>query len=97
MQVDSIAEQLFFNTVRIDTIGLNGGAGAGTAFFFAYKRGDQHFPFVVANKHVVADVREGALWFLQRKDGEPSIGTGFRLRIDDWSNAWFGHQTPRST
>lgn len=94
MQVQSVAEQLFFTTVRVDTIAVDGSAGSGTAFFFLYKRGEQSFPFVVTNKHVVADVREGALWFVQRENAAPKLGSGFRLRIDDWNQAWFGHPDP---
>jgi len=94
MQVDSIAEQLFFTTVRIDTIAQNGGTGSGTGFFFSYKRGETNYPFVVTNKHVVMGMREGALSFLQRQDQTPQLGQGFRLRIDDWQDAWFGHPSP---
>lgn len=91
MQVESIAEQLFFTTVRVDTISQSGGAGSGTAFFFSYKRGESNYPFVVTNKHVVMGMREGALSFLQRKDQVPHLGQGFRLAISDWQQAWFGH------
>lgn len=94
MQVDSIAEQLFFTTVRIDTIANNGCAGSGTAFIFSYKRGEMNYPFVVTNKHVVMGMREGALSFLQRKDQTPHLGQGFRLAIADWQKAWFGHLDP---
>lgn len=94
MEIDSIAEQLFFTTVRVDTIAKNGGAGSGTAFFFSYKRGETSYPFVVTNKHVVMDMHEGALSFLQRQDQAPQLGQGFRLRIDDWHDAWFGHPSP---
>lgn len=94
MQVDSIAEQLFFTTVRVDTISQNGMSGSGTAFFFSYKRGEINYPFVVTNKHVVIGMREGALSFLQRQEQTPQLGQGFRLRIDDWENAWFGHPSP---
>jgi hypothetical protein len=94
MQVDSIAEQLFFTTVRIDTVLNSGGIGSGTGFFFSYKRGDENYPFVVTNKHVVMGMREGALSFLQRRDQTPHLGQGFRLAIGDWPQAWFGHPDP---
>lgn len=94
MQVKTIAEQLFFTTVRIDTVAANGAQGAGTGFLFAYKVGEQAFPFVVTNKHVVMGMREGTLSFLQRRDALPTLGNGFRLRIDDWPQAWFGHPSP---
>lgn len=94
MQVESIAEQLFFTTVRVDTVTASGGAGAGTAFLFAFKKDGANYPFVVTNKHVVMDMREGALSFLQRKDGAPELGKGFRLGIEGWPQAWFGHPSP---
>jgi hypothetical protein len=37
MQVKTIAEQLFFTTVRIDIVATNGGQGSGTGFFFSHK------------------------------------------------------------
>lgn len=94
MQVKTIAEQLFFTTVRIDTVTVNGAQGSGTGFFFSHKVGEQNFPFVVTNKHVVMGMREGALSFLHRRDSLPTLGNGFRLRIDDWPQAWFGHPSP---
>jgi len=94
MQVDSIAEQLFFTTVRVDTIAQDGGAGSGTAFLFSYKRGETNYPFVVTNKHVVMGMREGMLSFMQKQDNAPQLGKGFDLRIDDWQDTWFGHPSP---
>ena len=96
MQVKTIAEQLFFTTVRIDTVTTTGQPGAGTGFFFLHTRPgeDQGFPFIVTNKHVVTGMREGSLTFLQRKDDLPTLGNGFRLGIQDWPNAWFGHPIP---
>jgi hypothetical protein len=96
MQTKSVAEQLFFTTVRIDTITANGEQGFGTGFFFSHKVGEDTFPFVVTNKHVVAGTREGALSFLQRRDTVPTLGNGFRLRIDDWTQEWFGHPEPNT-
>jgi hypothetical protein len=94
MQVESIAEQLFFTTVRVDTVADNGGSGSGTAFLFAFKKDDKEYPFVITNKHVVMGMRQGALTFQQRKDQAPNLGQGFQLRIDDWPQAWFGHPSP---
>lgn len=94
MQPKTIAEQLFFTTVRIDTIAGNGAPGSGTGFFFSHKIGEENYPFVVTNKHVVEGMNEGALTFLQRRDAAPILGNGFRLRIDNWAQAWFGHPDP---
>lgn len=91
MQVKTIAEQLFFTTVRIDTVAANGAQGAGTGFLFVHKAGGQMFPFVVTNKHVVNGMKAGSLTFLQRDGDAPRLGQGYRLTIEDWPNAWFGH------
>lgn len=93
MQVNSIAEQLFFTTVRVDTVAANGAVGYGTAFFFSYKKDGITYPFVVTNKHVVMGMSSGALSFLQAKDRAPQLGKGLRLEISDWQDAWFGHPT----
>mgnify|MGYP003532929773 CR=1 FL=1 len=76
MQVSSIAEQLFFTTVRIDTTSITGQNGSGTGFFFSHKVGDKEYRFIVTNKHVVADMREGMLTFLER-NGEDPVRVGF--------------------
>lgn len=93
MQVKTIAEQLFFTTVCIDTLTAQGGQGSGTGFFFGHKVGDISYPFVVTNKHVVNGMQEGRFSFLKQKDGLPTLGDGFTLNIgaQDWSNMWFGH------
>lgn len=97
MQVKTIAEQLFFTTVRIDTIAPNNAKGSGTGFFFGHKFGeDKQALFVVTNKHVVNGMREGCFSFLKQKDGLPTLGDGFTLHIDPqhWSSMWFGHPNP---
>lgn len=94
MQVQSIAEQLFFTTVRIDTVAANGGQGSGTGFLFMHKVGEKSYPFVVTNKHVVNGMKAGAMTFLQRDGQTPRIGAGFRLAIDGWADSWFGHPSP---
>lgn len=95
MQVDSIAENLFFTTVRIDTVGNNGSRGSGTGFLYAHRLDDtNHALFVVTNKHVVFDMQSGFLTFHQRKGDQPHLGHGFQLGVQDWPTAWFGHTSP---
>lgn len=92
MQVTSIAENLFFTTIRIDTVTIAGNHGSGTGFLFVHKMPDgNHVPFVVTNKHVVNGMRSGSLTFHQRKDDKPNLGNGFRLELTNWSDFWFGH------
>lgn len=96
MQVNSVAEQLFFTTVRIDTVTPQGEQGSGTGFFFCHKISGVDYLFVVTNKHVVIGMREGRFSFLKRKDGLPTLGDGFTLHIgsQEWPNVWFGHPDP---
>jgi len=93
MQVQTIAEQLFFTTVRIDTITPTDEKGAGTGFFFSYKFNETQYPFIVTNKHVVMGMKEGRFSFLKGKDELPTLGDGFNLAIgaEDWQKMWFGH------
>lgn len=96
MQVKTITEQIFFTTVRIDTMSSNGGQGAGTGFFFAHtlKNGATYL-FLVINKHVVMGMREGRLSFLKKKDDLPTLGDAFHFEVgpQDWPHLWFGHPT----
>lgn len=93
MQARTIAEQLFFSTMRIDTL-TDGAPGTGTGFGFMYKVANLRYPFIVTNKHVVMGMQQGALTFIKR-DGElPKLGDCFRTALEDWPQRWFGHPSP---
>jgi len=95
MQTESIAENLFFTTVRIDTISPDGSSGSGTGFLYEHKiRDDEVAIFVVTNKHVVDGMRTGSITFHKSVAGKPNIGQAFRLDILDWSANWYGHPSP---
>lgn len=96
MQVKTIAEQLFFTTIRIDTFDYNGGKGAGTGFATMHVVGEAQYMFVVTNKHVIKGVRNGRFTFLKRNDELPVLGNGFVLDIDpsSWEGMWFDHPDP---
>ncbi|HEX6957762.1 MAG TPA: hypothetical protein VF194_07230 [Ferrovibrio sp.] len=98
MQVKTIADQLFFTTVRIDTVDAQGGRGSGTGFFFQYASADdKRLPVCVTNKHVVMGMREGSFTFVKEKDGQPALGEGMQLKVEpsDWGEMWFGHPDPK--
>lgn len=82
MQVSTISEQLFFTTIRIDTISKNGDSGSGTGFFFCHKKDNNEYLFIVTNKHVVNNTDKGTLTFLKGKDNTPTLGDGFSLNIN---------------
>jgi hypothetical protein len=96
MEVTTIAEQLFFTTVRIDTFTADDGLGAGTGFFLSHKINEVEYLFVVTNKHVVMGVEEGKFSFLKQKERLPALGDGFTLNVasKEWSQMWFGHPDP---
>lgn len=91
MEVSSIAEQLLFTTVRIKTRNPRGEAGIGTGFLFDYSQNDEHYPFLVTNKHVVSNAREGLLTFIKSGGQTPLLGDGYTSKIDDFEKIWFEH------
>lgn len=91
MQARSIAEQLLFTTVRIDTLSDEGKVGSGTGFLYVEQVGDASIPVVVSNKHVVYGSSKGFVTFTIRDGDGPKLGHGFRLQIDGFHDAWFGH------
>jgi hypothetical protein len=95
MDVTSIAEQLLFTTVRIETFDSeNRPCAVGTGFFFSYVVGTSEktiTDFIVTNTHVVKSGEKGRLSFLlSDKDGKPKWGERFILdfRKEDWE-AWY--------
>ncbi len=91
MDINSPAEQLFFTTVRIDTIDAAGNAGSGTGFIFAHKYKDNGYPFVVTNKHVVKGAKKGGITFIKKENDKPKLGDAFRIENDDFESLWYGH------
>ncbi len=91
MEVTSLAENLFFTTVRIDTIDRDGVAGSGTGFLFTHKHQDKEYPFVVTNKHVVAESIKGGITFIRGAMNKPILGASFRVDFDSFKSHWHGH------
>lgn len=91
MEVTSLAENLFFTTVRINTVDKDGVAGSGTGFLFAYKHQDKEYPFIVTNRHVVADSAKGGITFIRGKENKPTLGDSFQIDFDNFESHWHGH------
>jgi len=94
MEVNSVAKQLLFNTVRVDTELLDGSAGSGTAFVVSHPHARGTPAFIVTNRHLVIGVRRGGLVFTQGSNGRPLLGQRFQLNIEDFPQAWFCHPDP---
>lgn len=93
MQVDTIAEQLLFTTLRIETRSSLGD-GTGTGFIFGYTNAESQYSFVVTNKHVVRGAQSGAVQFHEMSGDQPVLGAARRIQVDHFEQAWFGHPDP---
>lgn len=96
MEVRTMAEQLFFSTIKIETVNADGQLGSGTGFFFALDMELGKVPFIVTNKHVVNPAKSGGFYFQKSHEGNVVLGEGLRVEISEeqWANAWVGHPDP---
>lgn len=94
MDVKSVAEQLFFTTVKVETINAEGVSGLATSFVFNFQSGEQQYPFLVTNRHVVGSARRGGLLFIKGGEGAPILGDGCNLALESFESMWFGHPDP---
>lgn len=93
MQVNTIAEQLLFTTVRIETT-TPYGINAGTAFIFNYQEEEKQYLFLVTNKHVVQGAIDGRFFFTLSDGKAPQIGQRFDIQMDQFEQRWFEHPDP---
>lgn len=84
MQTSSIAEQLLFTTVRIETISSDETTGVGTGFIFSLQRDSSTDLFLVTNKHVIAGASIGTLFFTVEHNGQPVLGDRYTLQVPDF-------------
>ena len=91
MEVTSLAEKLYFTTVRIDTVDSDNNIGSETGFVFNYQRDGYNYPFVVTNKHVVEGADRGNLRFLKKENNKPKLGDEFRVYLESFASQWMGH------
>jgi V8-like Glu-specific endopeptidase len=89
----SPAEWLAHCTVRIECDLAPGGVGTGTGFFYSLNRkGDQHVPVIVTNKHVVANATTGRfLLTLQDAEGRPARASHQSFQLDSFQQRWAPH------
>jgi len=91
MEIVTLAENLLFTTVRIETESEKGNRASGTGFIFEHTINDLQYPFIVTNKHVVADSKKGKIYFIRGEGDKPKIGSAHQLNIDDFTDIWHGH------
>ena len=93
MEVQSIAEQLFFTTVKME-LETARGLVLGPGFFFDYKAGEKDYIFVVTNKHVITNASRGRFFFNVDDEGKPNLGEKFTATMDNFKEKWFTHPDP---
>lgn len=94
VNVSSIAEQLLFATVRIETTNLNGGTGIGTGFFFGVERNARQYGFLVTNRHVIRNTSTGRILFTVSENKQPILGKTHWLNIKNFEKWWHAHSDP---
>ena len=93
MRQSTFAEQILFSTVRVETTRSDGKAYVGTAFVVRYEEAEGRL-FLVTNKHVVADMTSGDLFFTERQDDAPVLGSKITVRMMGVAAQWTGHPDP---
>lgn len=93
MKVETLAEQLLFSTLRIETE-----HNLGTGFIVNHEWGDnRQGRFLVTNKHVIHESSGGRLTFTladqDAEDNRPSIGRIFPITLRDQAWLWEGHSS----
>ena len=91
MKVETVAQQLLFATLRIETQ-----RSVGTGFIVSHKWSEDRVgPFLVTNKHVVEGRREGRLTFTvadQSNENEsPSLGKLTSINLSENAWKWTAH------
>ena len=93
MKQPSLTEQVQFTTVRIETTDGNGKGSVGTAFVVNHEEAGGRL-FLVTNKHVLDGMTSGSLFFTERREGAPVLGSRINARMGDLHAHWTGHPDP---
>lgn len=91
MKVETNHEILYFVTVKIEAK-TQLGISTGTGFFFRYDVGDQQYPFIVTNRHVVEGALSTTFTFHRDEGGKPVLGNSVPVVVEgDGMSLWFNH------
>jgi hypothetical protein len=93
MKIKTLAQQLLFNTVRIETFDREQKpVGVGTSFILSHHLGGYGEElFLVTNKHVVENAWTAYMYFTNMKDDKPDIGNPFFIKFDFFEIGCHGH------
>lgn len=93
----TIAEQLVYNTARIECVKADGRQSVGSGFFINFDPGGRgSVTVLVSNKHVINGAKSGAFYFNEQgEDGAPLPNKHFPVSIpSEFTGAWIGHPDP---
>lgn len=89
------AEELLFNTVRIQGRTHDGNGALGTGFIFDFIFGEELVPCLITNKHVIEGLVEGTFCFTREgENGEPLYGEKETYTMQDFESKWLLHPNP---
>jgi hypothetical protein len=95
MKVETVAEQLLFSTLRIETDTFdekgNPAVGVGTGFIVRYSWNGKSGDFIVTNKHVLEKATKARFFFIQSDGKNPILGKTYNFEWPNLSGNWFGH------
>jgi len=86
MKVQTIAEQLLFSTVRIET-----DKGVGTGFIVNKKLDDKNVFCIITNKHVINESKEVTFFFIKSKGNKPLLGEKLIFKFEISEKFCFSH------
>jgi len=95
MKVETIAEQLYFTTILIESQTNEGITSVGTGFIIDVEHKTQHGSFLVTNKHVVNGGAKGVLRFHLKEEGNLDLRQGYRLNMPNFNTYWISHPDPK--
>ncbi len=83
MEMNDTANQLLFTTVPIWSVKRDGTTSSGTGFIFTkIINSNTNFLFIVTNKHVVENSRNGTIAFVKKENNKPNLGERITVQID---------------
>ncbi|WP_433953594.1 S1 family peptidase [Curtobacterium flaccumfaciens] len=94
---ETLNEQLFYVTVRLEAQFPDGNTSIGTGFFYDVPtEPDTNATVIVTNKHVLAGASSLTVWFLKKNtDGGPALGHVYPITLGAFSeDNYCGHPDP---
>lgn len=94
MRPETIAEQLFFTTARIQAES-EAGSSVGTGFVYAVETDQGTGHFLVTNKHVLHGAKAITVNMVRAAGDFPALGQATRITLGEFSaDGWHGHPDP---